>query len=192
MILRSTTLSVLAVLAAAPAFADPVTGAEAQVQLYPADAVEVASYDLSALAEQERATLLMVARTQRYYAAVAYAPDAGIIAEPTVMAANYHSPQAARDAALATCNERRNGGTACTLALEVRPSGWSERALMLSADATTGFQDGYAGASGPRALAISPSSGVWGIGTGAEAATAAVRACQGDAGVSDCSVVIAD
>lgn len=183
--------SVFAALAV-PAAADPVDARAAAGQLYAADAVEVVRHDMPGLSAQETAALMSVAQTQRYYAAVAFAPDAGIMAEPTVLAANYHSPEAARAAALDGCNGRRQGGRACALALEVRPQGWQARALMLSADATQGFVDQYRAATGSRAFAASGSSGQWGIGQGRNAATEAIAACRGDSAVSDCAVVIAD
>lgn len=179
-------------LSALPAAADPLTARSAQPLLFPATGVEIVRHDVTGLSEQEQAALTMVAQSQKYYAAVAFAPDAGILAEPTVLAANYHTPEAARAAALDGCNGRRSGGRACELALEVRPAGWEARALSLSADATTGFVDQYRTASGRRAFAASASSGTWGIGRGGDAADAAVAACRGESGVSDCAVVIAD
>ena len=65
---------------ALPAAADPVTARAAAAQLFPAEGVEIARYPLPGLSEQETAALMTVAQTQRYYAAVAYAPDAGIMA----------------------------------------------------------------------------------------------------------------
>jgi hypothetical protein len=177
---------------ALPAGADPLDARAAATELFASDGVEVARYPLPGLSEQETAALMAVAQTQRYYAAVAYAPDAGIMAEPTVLAGNYHSPDAARAAALSGCDGRRQGGHPCTLALEVRPAGWQARALMLSADATTGFNDEYRRASGRRAFAASATSGQWGIGRGRNAAEDALTACRGDSQVSDCAVVIAD
>lgn len=177
---------------ALPALADPISGAAAGAMLYPLDQPEVIVHDVPGLNDQERAALDMVARTQRYYAAVAFAPDLGIMAEPTVMAANYHNPQAAADAALATCNARRTEGADCVLALEVRPMGFSQPALSLSADATEAFGSAYLTGSGPRALAISATSGQWGIGTGSTAAADAIETCRAGTEVSDCAVVIAD
>ncbi|PWE31023.1 5-aminolevulic acid synthase [Pararhodobacter marinus] len=182
----------LAALTASAAMADPVPSQTAQAMVFPAGQIEIARYDLPGLSEQEINALMTVARSQQFYAAVAYAPDAGILSEPTVMAANYHSPDAARSAALEGCNGRRSGGSACTLALEVRPAGWESRPVMLSADATTGFLTDFAAAPAPRALAISASTGQWGIGTGSAAASDAVSACTGGIEVSDCEVVIAD
>ena len=175
-----------------PAAADPLDARSARAQLYAADRVEVLRYDVTGLSEQEVSVLTTVAQAQKYYAAIAFAPDAGIMAEPTVLAANYHSPQAAREAAFSGCNARREGGRPCQLAMEVRPEGWEERDLMLSADATTAFDSDYRRARGTRAFAVSLASGQWGIGRGNDAAADAITACQADTEVSDCAVVIAD
>lgn len=184
--------SALCATVALPAAADPLDTASARSQLYPADRVEVLRYDVTGLSEQEVTVLTTVAQTQKYYAAIAFAPDAGIMAEPTVLAANYHSPDAAREAAFSGCNARRDGGRPCQLAMEVRPEGWEARDLMLSADATTAFDDDYRRARGTRAFAVSLASGQWGIGRGNSAPAEAVAACQADTEVSDCAVVIAD
>ncbi|MFN4099852.1 MAG: 5-aminolevulic acid synthase [Pararhodobacter sp.] len=192
MVLRPALALCAALACAGPALADPLDARAARGLLYPADRVEVLRHDMTGLSEQEASVLTSVVQTQKYYAAVAYAPDMGIMAEPTVMSANYHSPEAARAAALAGCNARRTGGRDCALALEVRPAGWEARGLSLSADATTDFETTYLAASGSRALAVSASSGQWGIGRGNAAAAEAVAACQTDTGVSDCAVVIAD
>ena len=174
------------------ATADPVDTATARDQLYRADRVEVLRYDTSGLSDAEVQTLTTVAQTQKYYAALAFAPDAGIMAEPTVMASNYHSIEAAREAALRDCNARRRGGARCAIAMEVRPAGWEPRDLTLSADATTAFNDSYRRERGTRAFAVSASTGQWGIAIGEGAADAAVTACAGEANVSDCAVVIED
>lgn len=185
-------LTLLALVLATPALADPVPGETARGQLFRADRVEVATYDVSGLSEQEVALLTQVAQTQRYYAAIAFAPAQGIMAEPTVMAANYHSLESARAAAQAQCNAQRSGGSACQIAMEVRPSGYAPREVTLSADATEGFNRDYRRARGERALAISPSTGLWSIARGAGAAEAAIAGCRGDTTTNDCTVVIAD
>ncbi|WP_323036872.1 5-aminolevulic acid synthase [Pararhodobacter sp.] len=174
------------------AFADPVDTDTARSLLFLDERPEVVRYDTTGLTEQEIATLVQVAQTQKYYAALAFAPADGIMAEPTVMSANYHSIEAARDAALSGCNERRSGGASCVIAMEVRPRGWEARALQLSADATTGFEDTYRQERGARAFAISASSGLWGIGLGVNAQENAISACQGDTNVADCAIVIVD
>ena len=177
---------------AVPAAADPVDTDTARAQLFRADRVEVARYDTPGLSDDEVATLTTIAQQQKYYAALAFAPDAGIMAEPTVLAANFHSIDAAREAALRDCNARRSGGARCTIALEVRPAGWEPRDLSLSADATQAFNDSYRRAQGERAFAASASTGQFGVARGDGAADLAVSACAGETNVSDCAVVIAD
>lgn len=189
---RPIALALLTAATALPALADTLDARAARDLLFHPARVSVLQHDLSGLSEREVTVLTTVAQTQKYYAAIAYAPDLGIMAEPTVMAANYHSPEAAQAAALAGCDARRNGGRGCVLALEVRPEGWEPRALSLSADATTDFEDSYRRARGTRAFAASASSGQWGIGRGDAAAESALTACRGDSAVSDCAILIAD
>lgn len=165
--------------------------AEAQALLFPHDRVEVARYALPGLSEDETQIIIAVAREQRYFAAMAFAPDQGILSEPTVLAANYHSRETAHAAALAQCNALRSGGTQCTLALEVRPAGWESRALHLSADATEAFGGSFSQAPSPRAFAISDATAAWGTGQGNGAVETAVAACA-EGGATDCRVVIAD
>ncbi|MFN3952860.1 MAG: 5-aminolevulic acid synthase [Pararhodobacter sp.] len=178
--------------AALPALADPIAADAARAMLYRADRVEVVRYTMQGLSTEEADLLTAVAREQRYYAALAFAPDAGIMAEATVFAANYHDIAAARDAALRECDARRQEGAPCTVALEVRPAGWQERTLQLSADATEAFGTDYRRIRGPRALAISARTGSWGIGRGDDPAAMAIVQCEASEGASDCAVVIAD
>ncbi len=175
----------------APALADPVTPDAAAPLLFAHDRVEVARYTLEGLSEDEREIIIGIAQEQPYYAAMAFAPDQGILAEPTVFAANYHSRETAHAAALAQCNALRTGGRPCTLALEVRPAGWEARALHLSADATEEFGGDFRRAPAPRAFAISEQTAAWGTGAGDAAAETALEACA-EAGATDCRVVIAD
>ncbi len=195
MFARSALLSVAALcIIASPlsALADPIDASTARDQLFRADRVEVLRYDVSGLSDDEVEVLTTVAQSQKYYAALAFAPNDGIMAEPTVMSANYHTIEAARAAALSGCNERRSGGASCVIAMEVRPQGWEPNDLQLGADATEDFNDNYRRERGNRAFAISASSGLWGIGRGDAAAEDAVSACQGDTDVADCAIVIAD
>lgn len=179
-------------LAPLSATAEPLSGDAAREQLFLGQGVEVLRYTTEGLSADEVTLLTTLAQSQRYYAAFAYAPDAGIMAEPTVMAANYHDSASARAAALAQCDQRRSGGAACTLLMEVRPQGWEERALTLSADATEGFQRDFLSVNGPRALAISRQTAGWGIGEGENAADRAQARCAQTPDARDCTVVIAD
>jgi hypothetical protein len=184
-------LAALALLAA-PALAEPIAGDAAAAMLYATDRVEVVTYTVEGLSEDEIALLTQVAAGQNYYAAVAFAPAEGILAEPTVMAANFHDIEAARAAAVRQCNERRQGGRACTVAFEVRPQGWEPRALQLSADATAAVAGDYARAGRPRAFAVSAATGQWGVGSGPDATAQALAQCRAAPGAGDCRVVIAD
>jgi hypothetical protein len=179
-------------LLASPALAEPVPGTAAEAMLFPPDRVEVLAYTVEGLSEDEVTLLTQIAAGQKYYAAVAFAPSEGILAEPTVMAANFHTIEAARSAATAQCNARRSGGSACTIAFEIRPQGWEPRPLQLSADATAAFVADFARARAPRAFAASAVTGQWGVGTGAEAAQQALDQCRDAPGAEDCALVIAD
>ena len=193
MIARSTpALALSAALFALPAAADPVDARAASELLYRVDRVEVARYSVAGLDPTHVAALTQIAQEQKYYGAVAIAPDQGILSEATVMAANYHSIPAARSAALADCNSRRTGGAECVIVMELRPAGFEPRDLTMSADATDAFNRDYRRASGARALAISGSTGQWGIGRGDTAAEDALAACSGAEGAEDCTIVIAD
>lgn len=180
-------------LGALPALADPVAGADAPAQLFHPEHVEVVRYNAEGLSDQEVQILASVAQGQKYYAAVAFAPAEGLMSEATVMAANHHSVAAARTAALAECDGRRSAAGRCVIVMEVRPAGWQTRDLQLSADATAAFGNAYP-RGGEAALAISPATGLWGIGNGAEAAADARANCaqSGDVPADDCVVVITD
>jgi len=181
------------VLGALPALADPIAGAEARAQLFHPRHVDVVRYNAEGLSDQEVQILASVAQGQKYYAAVAFAPADGLMSEATVMAANHHTVGAARTAALTECEERRSNAGRCVIVLEVRPAGWQARSLQLSADATSAFENDYP-AHGEAALAVSPATGLWGLGRGDDAAADALAACAGAGSndVADCMVVIAD
>lgn len=185
------TLAALALAIATPALTDPVTPDAARAMLFPHDRVEVARYTLDGLSDEERQIIVGIAQEQPFYAAMAFAPDQGILAEPTVFATNYHSRETAHAAALAQCNTLRSGGQPCTLALEVRPAGWEARALQLSADATEEFGAAFSSAPAPRAFAISDQTAAWGTGAGEAATDTALQACA-EGGATDCRIVIAD
>ncbi|MGI1663192.1 5-aminolevulic acid synthase [Palleronia sp. KMU-117] len=127
----------------------------------------------------------------KYYAAIAYSPDEGILTEALQSAMNYHSVASADAAAIAACNAVRGSGTApCQVAARVLPRGYEARPLSLSYDASAAFSKAYRRAKSPKAFAISEVTGAYAIGTGPEAALAA---CQADRpGAGDCRVVVVD
>ncbi len=173
-------------LAAGSAGAEPISGKDAKALLFAPKGAEVEMLAQDFLSETDVKALAMVGEGQAYYGAIAVSPSEGLMVEATVAAANYHDTPAAEAAALAGCEAKRKGDRPCQVVALIRPKGWESRDLQLSAEATTGFLDGY---TAPAAFAVSPSAGVWGLGADATAAVAACTA-KGDAG--DCAVVIAD
>jgi hypothetical protein len=113
--------------------------------------------------------------------------------EATVAAANHHSTAAAERAALAGCDAKRKGAKPCVIVALIRPQGWAERPFQLSSGATTGFADSFLKIRRDRAFAVSPSTGLWGVGKGRNAGDKAVADCAAKGkGVTDCAVVVAD
>jgi hypothetical protein len=184
-------MSVLALGAGVPAGADPISGAAAAQLLFPPDRSEVATLDPQSLAPEDADLLRQVIKDYLYYAAVAIAPEEALLqSQATTLVANHHSPASAATAALAGCDALRQTPTPCKIAATVRPVGWEARALHLSAEASAALASDY-GNQGARALAISASTGFFGLASGDGAVAAAVAACA-DKGASDCAVVVAD
>jgi hypothetical protein len=192
-------LAVMASLAAAPAAAEPVTGAEAQEMLFGLRGQTLAF--AAGLSEQDRAILRMVvdlSATQMrqplyWYSSIAYSPTTGLTSEPgPVAAANHHGVAAADRAAIAACDAAQARGAApCVIAAQILPRGYEPRPLELSFGATSAFRDSYRRARGEKAMAISPVSGQFAIATGAGAAEAAVAQCNAlSQGAGDCVVAI--
>lgn len=173
---------------AAPAVAQTMTGAEAKKQVYPADQAEVALVRDTGLSDEQARLLLGVGAQQLYYGAIAISPDEGLMAEATVAATNHHSVEAAARAAVAECDAKKTGAAPCKVVAVIRPKGWEARPLMLSADASRGLAGEYGGKGA--ALAVSATTGAWGMGKGAEAAVAACAAKP--VKPADCVVLIAD
>ena len=136
------------------------------------------------LSETDVAILNQLVETQAYYAAIAIAPEMGLASEATIAAANYHDEANARTAALAACNEARTSGPACVVVLVIRPEGWEpDRPLQLSTDATAALRGDFRRLGRNRVMAISDTTGQWGIGSDL---TEALAAC----GETDCRAVI--
>ncbi len=150
------------------------------------------------LSEKDRATIKalipLMARKMgqgvRYYTSIAYAPDEGLVSETLQGAVNFHSPAAADAAAIAACNAVRRGGKRCVLAARVVPENYERRTLTLSVEATSAFETQYRRAQAPKAFAISPTSGAWGIGKSDAAAVA--NCAEKRKNTRDCKVVIRD
>jgi hypothetical protein len=175
----------LILLSATAGLAEPVTAKAAKKLLFAPKGGTVEMRPGTGLSEQDQTVLATVAAQQPYYGAIAISPDEGMLSEATVAAANYHDTTSAEAAVLAECDAKKTGTTPCVIAALIRPEGYEVRPLQLSLDATVAFREDF-----PRngALAISATTGAWGIGADAEAA---VTACAKDT-VADCTAVIVD
>ena len=171
---------------AAPALAQELPNLrEARRLVFAEDgAVEGEVNPHDSLSETDVAILNQLVETQAYYAAIAIAPEMGLASEATIAAANYHDEANARTAALAACNEARTSGPACVVVLVIRPEGWEpDRPLQLSTDATAALRGDFRRLGRNRVMAISDTTGQWGIGSDL---TEALAAC----GETDCRAVI--
>ena len=173
----------LVLLSGTAVLAQTVDADQAAAMLYPPKAGEVELLSSGALKKKEGKVLGMVAADQPYYAAIAISPDEGLMSEATVAAANYHDTDSASAAALAECNAKKKGAAGCVVVALVRPDGWQAQPVQLSSDATAGF-----GAAGGGAVAISASTGSWGVGADAGAAIAACA--DRNPAAADCAAVI--
>lgn len=188
---KQTVFSVCALFlaAAGAATAEPVTGKEAQKMLFSPSGAEVEMIAHDFLTPENAALLEQVAAGYAYYAAVAVAPDDELLkSEATMLVANHHSAEAASAAALAGCNAARQSETPCEVVALVRPKKWKAQPLQLSVEATQALKSDY-GRKGPRAMAISPSAGYFGLGQGEGAAEAALDACRAK-GADDCVIAV--
>ncbi|SEM82945.1 protein of unknown function [Gemmobacter aquatilis] len=174
---------------AAPVLAEPMGAEAAGALLYPAKGSAVEMLPQDVLSETDVKALTMVGTGQPYYGAIAISPSEGLMVEATVAAVNHHSTEAAEAAALKGCEEKRKGEAACAVVALIRPEGWEARDLQLSSDATAAVQGDY---TAPGALAISGSTGMFGLAKGTDAGAAAVAACEEKAKAGDCVVAVAD
>jgi hypothetical protein len=192
-------LLALMICLAGPALAEPVSEREARGLLFGVRGESIA-YS-SALTEAERGIVAEVIRLSEeqmrqplyYYAAIAYAPDEGLVSGSLQSAINHHGVEAADRAALAACAAAKTVAGPCRIAARVLPRRYEPRALELSLGATTVFEETYRRERAPKAMAISPATGQYAVARGADAAEAARARCNaGTEGVQDCRIVIAD
>ncbi|MCJ8140224.1 5-aminolevulic acid synthase [Falsirhodobacter halotolerans] len=165
----------LALLIATPAAAQ-TTLTDVRGMLYPRAGIDVEILPKDYLPADQAALLRTVGVQQPYYGAIAISPAEGIMTEATVAAANYHTTDAAATAALRDCNAKRKAERACEVVGYIRPAGWQQQPVQLSQAATAAFLNDFRG-EGPKAFAISPSTGEWGLAKGAGAADAAIAEC---------------
>lgn len=187
-----TVILTFAAVFALPALADPIDGATARDQLFKPTPSAAQTVPQAFLSEAEMAIVAQVAATQAYYGAMAVAPGDGLMSNATVAAANYHDLEQARVAALTSCNARREKAEACVIVAEIVPKGHEPRAFQLSSAATEAFNKDYKRGRGPKAMAISASTGQWAVVKAEDAAAQAVADCAAAAQATDCVVAVQD
>lgn len=181
-------LALIALCAASPALAEPLAGKAAKKLLFAPVKAEVEIMSEAGLPADQAEILKTVGVGQPYYGAIAIAPEEGLMAEATVAAANFHDAAAASVAALAECEAKKKTATACVIAAVIRPEGWKDAGFGLSSDATAAFK-GYDMKTG--ALAISPSTGAFGMAEGDGAADQALKNCGArNDKATDCRIAV--
>ncbi len=173
-------LLVAALPAAAPSPASAqaaATQAQARAQLFDTRRTQVAIVRQPFLSEADIATLqaLPEAAQLNYYGALAVDPAQGLQGDRARGAFNFHSPEAARAAALSGC------GAGCAIVAEIRPRDYADgRAFTLNQDASRAVEGRSLGRGGGT-MAIDPSTGAWGLGQGDAAALGACAQAGGGA-----------
>ncbi len=187
------TIFVLALtLAASAVQAAPVDGKTAGKLLF--DTGSAVELEQAGFIDSSIATAIkQAAGNIPYYGAIAVSPGEPASSNLMATMANHHSPQAAQRAALDNCNARRTTGQACIVIATIVPKRFKTRSLTLSAEATRAFKMGYRKLSAPKALVISPSTGVYGIdrGDGGRAISKCAAAARAK-GADDCVIVVTD
>jgi len=190
--IRGGMMAVLLAMAGDGALAQPLDSAAVKPMLFAVEGAEVEIIPNDFLPADQAAILKQVGAAQPYYGAIAASPDEGLMVEATVAAANHHSTEAAKGFALASCDAKRKGARPCEIVALIRPKGWQARPFQLSSGATAGFLGDYAKIRRDKAFAISPSTGLWGLGKGKDAATRAVADCKSKGKAEDCVVAVLD
>lgn len=171
--------------------AEVLTGKAAKKALFSGDAVAVEVMKQAFFVDNQAEILATAAAQQPYYGAIAVSPKEGLMSEATIAAVNYHSVEAASVVALAGCDAARKGEVPCVIVALIRPDGWEARPVQMSSEATAAFRKDYGGKGA--ALAVSLTTGTWGMAKGTNAAEEALAACASKlTGANDCTVIIAD
>lgn len=185
-------LSALVVSAVAPpAVAQTLTERQARSSVPDSRSRTVLMSDLDWLGDAESRAVEDYAKQFNYYGALAVSPGDPADTGSAVAVANYHSPQDAQRAALASCNAKRTSGGACVIVATVVPRGYRSGVPTLSEEAVDALKGDFRRMDSPKALAISPSTGFFGIarGDGGRAlSTCAARAAE--QGQSDCRIFV--
>ena len=109
-----------------------VGGNAAAADLFAPDRAAIVFADGVRLSRADRRALEGVVVAAKFYGAIAFAPDRGLMSEATAAAQNYHSTEAADAAALAECRAK-SGGAACVVAARLVPEGYAPRGTQMPA-----------------------------------------------------------
>jgi hypothetical protein len=195
--------ALVGVFAATQLVADPISYKEARKILPKANGkFDLVSYP-DAVPEKDLATLAAakmkskdvfnaIGASLEGYGAVAISPDEGLLVEWISGVSQHHSLDAARAAAIDYCNGKKKAESAdCEIIVEISPKGAKEGALTLSASAIAAVRGAYRKLDKPRAFAISPSTGDFGMDRG-DGGRALDNCASAANKAKDCIVVIAD
>jgi hypothetical protein len=193
----------LAVLAAAPAAAEPMDAAKARAMLFAPSgmmfyAIEPTGLDDEAAAKvaalQEGMAERMDAFEQGgygYYGAMAVPTGVALTPESLVVVAGLHSAGAAQIAAVDEC--RKAHGGACAAVGLMLPNKYEARDFTLSAAATAGVEAAFGSGEGPQYLAQSVTTAGFAVAKGQGADAAALKACnEASAGRNDCVIALVE
>ncbi|MEM1428433.1 MAG: hypothetical protein AAGG09_03135 [Pseudomonadota bacterium] len=178
---------------AAPAAAQTLTEQQARQQVASSRGVQVVVADLDFIDAATKRQFEQAGKQFPYYGAFVLSPGDPQSNQSGLAAANYHSPQAAVEAALRDCNARRTTGDPCVVVAQTYPRGYEAGGLTLSTDATEALRGDFRRLDSPKALAISPTTGHFAFARGDGArAQSACNAAAGASGAQDCRVVVVD
>ncbi|RLJ41559.1 hypothetical protein BCF46_2519 [Litoreibacter meonggei] len=191
--LRSGAMALVLVGLASSAAAESLSFKEARKALPKGNRTVAELPDASFLDEKQQAIVLSLKDSIPYFGALALSPDEGLFVEWLNASGQHHSIEAARAAALKHCDSNKKASSAkCVVVLEVSPKGAKSNApLSLSAEAAAALRGNYRKLKAPKAFAISPSQGTYGI-AGGDGARALAACAKSGAGAKDCVVAVAD
>lgn len=182
-----------AALVAPQASADAVDSKAAKKMLFSDRGAEAQIADVAFIDSAAAKALRAAANQIPYYGAIAVSPGEPASSNLMVTMANFHSAEAASEAALANCNASRTSGGACVVIAVITPKRYAPRPLTLSVEATKTFNGAYRKMQSPKGMAISDSAGVFGFDRGDGArAISRCEAAAAERGRSDCRLVISD
>lgn len=191
--MRIMELAFVATLAATASHAQTLDSRTAKGLLFSDKGAEAQVAELDFVDDAVSKALRAVASQIPYYGAIAVSPGEPTSSNLMSTMANYHSVEAASQAALENCNARRTTGKPCVIVAAITPKRYKPQPLTLSVEATKAFNGDYRKLSAPKAMAISDKAGVFGFDRGdGGRALARCEAAAAERKASDCRLVIFD